>query len=180
MVPFYMNERNGPLFRRDMLTREGKEKELYKDILALVEPMGFGLVEASRSEHSGYVSLRVLISAGDREVNTDDLEKVYNIIYPRYQVLIGRDLELEVSSPGLQRVIKDTLEFRVFLGKSVRVYSNEHSCYVIGKIAEATDDELTLDEYLIEDKGETGERITLAYADIAKAKLEYRWEEGRK
>ena len=92
-------------------------------------------------------------------------------------VIFGdRDLELEVSSPGLQRSFKDVIEFSIFRGKLVRAYSVSFSSYITGKIDSADDGFVTLSECSIEDSGEKRDSITLPYSDIAKAKLEYRWE----
>ena len=96
--------------------------------------------------------------------------RLYSVIYA------DRDIQLEVSSPGLQRNFKDYMEFSVFTGKSVRVYSVPESSYITGKIESADSSSVTLSEYLVEDMNEKGDRITIPFSDIAKAKLEYRWE----
>lgn len=146
---------------------------LFLDLASLIEPMGYKLVEASRSEHKGTVSLRMLCYKGGDGITTEDLEAIYNVVYPRYSVLWTRDLELEVSSPGINRNIKDIGEFKIFLGKTVRVYAQSKSSYVVGKIEKADDDNLYLSSYLIEDTKEEGEEIRIEYSDISKAKLDY-------
>lgn len=146
---------------------------LFLDLASLIEPMGYKLVEASRSEHKGTVSLRMLCYKGGDGITTEDLEAIYNVVYPRYSVLWTRDLELEVSSPGINRNIKDIGEFKIFLGKTVRVYTQSKSSYVVGKIEKADDDYLYLSSYLIEDTKEEGEEIRIEYSDISKAKLDY-------
>lgn len=146
---------------------------LFLDLASLIEPMGYKLVEASRSEHKGTVSLRMLCYKGGDGITTEDLEAIYNVVYPRYSVLWTRDLELEVSSPGINRNIKDIGEFKIFLGKTVRVYAQSKSSYVVGKIEKADDDYLYLSSYLIEDTKEEGEEIRIEYSDISKAKLDY-------
>lgn len=146
---------------------------LFLDLASLIEPMGYKLVEASRSEHKGTVSLRMLCYKGGDGITTEDLEAIYNVVYPRYSVLWTRDLELEVSSPGINRNIKDIGEFKIFLGKTVRVYVQSKSSYVVGKIEKADDDYLYLSSYLIEDTKEEGEEIRIEYSDISKAKLDY-------
>lgn len=146
---------------------------LFLDLASLIEPMGYKLVEASRSEHKGTVSLRMLCYKGGDGITTEDLEAIYNVVYPRYSVLWTRDLELEVSSPGINRNIKDIGEFKIFLGKTVRVYAQSKSSYVVGKIEKADDDYLYLSSYLIEDTKEDGEEIRIEYSDISKAKLDY-------
>ena len=164
---------------RNMLSTDARSSQIYQDVLSIVSPMGYKLVEASRSEHQGYTQMRVLIAAEDHDVTTDDLEKVYQVVYPRYQVIISRDLELEVSSPGLPRNFKDILEFDVFQGKEVRCYSTQYSCYVVGTIKAAGVDSVTLSSYPIEDRNEKGEEIEIPYTDISKAKLEYCWEASK-
>ncbi len=156
-----------------MLTTDAFSSMLFLDLASLIEPMGYKLVEASRSEHKGTVSLRMLCYKGGDGITTEDLEAIYNVVYPRYSVLWTRDLELEVSSPGINRNIKDIGEFKIFLGKTVRVYVQSKSSYVVGKIEKADDDYLYLSSYLIEDTKEEGEEIRIEYSDISKAKLDY-------
>lgn len=156
-----------------MLTTNAFSSMLFLDLASLIEPMGYKLVEASRSEHKGTVSLRMLCYKGGDGITTEDLEAIYNVVYPRYSVLWTRDLELEVSSPGINRNIKDIGEFKIFLGKTVRVYVQSKSSYVVGKIEKADDDNLYLSSYLIEDTKEEGEEIRIEYSDISKAKLDY-------
>ena len=139
--------------------------------------LSLSLVEATDSVHQGAHHMRVVVYKKDGEVNTDDLATVYNLIYPRYSVIFAdRDMELEVSSPGLQRSFKDTIEFSIFSGKLVRVYSVSASAYIVGKIASADESSVTLAEAEVENSGEKREMMTLPFSDIAKAKLEYRWE----
>lgn len=161
-----------------MLTSDSKEKKLFQDVASLIDSLGLKTVEVSSVDQKNSAAMRVILYKEGEEISTEDLEKAYNIIYPRYEVLTGdRDLTLEVSSPGMQRNFKDVLEFDVFKGKVVRAYSVSNSCYVSGKILSSDEKSVTLGDYLIEDKKEKGESITLDYSDIAKAKLECRWEE---
>lgn len=163
--------------RRNMLTKDIQDKGLYKDMQDLMDSLSLDVVEVNTQENKGDVQLRVFLSKKSGEITTDDLENAYNIIYPRYSVLMRkRELTLEVTSPGLQRNLKDWHEFELFIGKDVRVYSTAYSSYVVGTIDLLDGDTLTLRNYLIEDKNEKGDSIALDYKDIAKAKLEYRWE----
>ncbi len=162
-----------------MLTDNAFSSVLFLDLSALIEPMGYSLVEATRTDHKGSVSLRMLCYKSEG-ITTDDLEKIYNVVYPRYQVLFSRDLNLEVSSPGIDRNIKDTGEFKVFAGKNVRVYSLSRSSYINGKIRNSDDTSLTLSPYLIADTDEMGDEISIDYSDISKAKLDYFTEAGEK
>jgi len=88
-----------------------------------------------------------------------------------------RDLQLEVSTPGLQRTLKDVYEFGLFTGKRVRVYDTSKEAWVSGIIAQADQTSVQLSQVFIEDAKEMIETMSVAYADIQKAKLDYRWED---
>ena len=161
-----------------MLTKEASSNELFKNVAQCIKTVDLDTVEVTQSRDKGCTNMRVVLSKREGEINTDDLEKAYNVIYPMYQVLSqDRDLNLEVSSPGIQRNLKDVYEFEVFKGKTVRVYSTFYSSYIVGKIDSSDDESVTLTSYTIEDKKESGEIIKLNYDTIAKAKLECIWEE---
>lgn len=155
-----------------MLTSDASKSILFLDISSLIENIGYSLVEVSKSEVKNNVKIRVLCHKRDGSITTDDLEKIYNLIYPRLSLTYSRSLELEVSSPGISRNFKDTIEFKIFRGERVRAYSNKYSCYVTGDIKDADDESVTLSSYIIEDRKESGEEIKLEYSDIAKAKLD--------
>ena len=160
-----------------MLKEDGKTSTLYQDVDRLVSALGFLTVEVTDSIHQGTHSMRVIAAKPDGDITTEDLAELYNLIYPRYSVIYSdRDLQLEVSSPGLQRSFSDVLEFSVFRGRLVRVYSVSRSEYIIGTITVSDDESVVLSSYEAEGSKEKGERISLQYSDIAKAKLEYRWE----
>lgn len=157
----------------------GEEKnDIFREIDSLVSSLSLIPVEVSKIENKNSISLKVVLYKKDSEINTDDLEKAYNLLFPRYSVLFdSRDLTLEVSSPGLQRTLKDYHEFSVFEGKRVRLYSVSFSSYVSGIVKSTDEKSVVLTNYIIEDKKEEGEEVTLLFSDIAKAKLDYKWED---
>ena len=143
-------------------------------------PMGYKVVDVQKRETPGGVDLYLTVFLADRDVTTDDLAEVYNIVYPRYQVIFGiRDLTLEVSSPGMQRNFKDVYEFTLFRGKLVKVYSSTYSSNIEGTISDADDNGVTLTSAVVQDTGESFETLSLSYDEIQKAKLTYRWEEKK-
>ena len=161
-----------------MLTENAASDALYTEVKSLAGALGLKLVEVTSARTQGVRNMRVILYREDEEINTDDLARAYNLIYPRYSVIYNdRDLQLEVSSPGLQRNLKDVSEFSIFTGRDVRVYSLSRSSYVVGCIEKADQASVTLSDCLVEDSGEEAPELTLAFSDIQKAKLEYRWEE---
>jgi ribosome maturation factor RimP len=118
------------------------------------------------------------VLAKEDEVSVDHCAKVYRLVYPRMELQLGeRDLQLEVSTPGLQRNFKDVYEFSLFTGKRVRVYDTSKDAWVSGIIAQADTTSVQLTQVYIEDAKEMIETMSIAYADIQKAKLDYRWED---
>ena len=116
-----------------MLAKGIKESKLYREMSELLEPMGLLVVDAVKNETAQGVQLIITVFSPEREVNTDDLAEVYNIVYPRYSVIYqDRDLSLEVSSPGMTRNFKDIHEFELFKGRLVRVYSSTFSTWIEG------------------------------------------------
>jgi len=164
-----------------MLRNEIEKNEMFIQMSELVSPLGFKVVDAVRNESAAGVQLHLTVYCEDHEINTDDLAAVYNVVYPRYQVLLSvRDLTLEVSSPGLQRNFKDVYEFTLFKGKLVKVYSLRFSSHVEGVIRQAGDDSVELADACVMDTNEKFGSLVLPFEDIQKAKLTYRWEEKKK
>ena len=163
-----------------MLGYTEEKSELFTEIETLVRSLSLSLVEVTKSERKGGVDMTVILYDREKDITIDELENAYNIIYPRYSVLLGeRDLNLVVSSPGLGRNIRDCSEFSVFTGKRVRLYSTHYSSYVSGVIESCDGKSVTLSNYLIEDRKESGERTVIEYGTIAKAKLDYKWEDEK-
>ena len=166
--------------KRTMLSNNIRSSALFNELSELLSGMDLKVVDCVKNETAQGIQLIVTIFSPNREVNTDDLAEVYNILYPRYSVIFqDRDLSLEVSSPGLTRNLKDFYEFSVFIGKLVRVYSTTYACWVEGYISSNSDESVTLTSALIVDTNETKEELVLSYGEIQKAKLAYRWEDSK-
>lgn len=144
----------------------------------LLEAMGITLVDINRIDRGKSVTVTMVIVAKEAEVSVDHCAKVYRLVYPRMELQLGeRDLQLEVSTPGLQRTLKDVYEFSLFTGKRVRVYDMSKEAWVSGIIAQADQTSVQLSQVFIEDAKEMIETMSVAFSDIQKAKLDYRWED---
>ncbi|MDY0290231.1 MAG: ribosome assembly cofactor RimP [Sphaerochaeta sp.] len=143
-----------------------------------MEALGITLVDISRIDRGFSVGVHITIMTKEREVDVADCSKVYKLVYPRMEMLLGeRDLELEVSTPGLQRTIKDVYEFTLFEGRRVRVYDTEHKDWVSGLVTGSDATSVTLGNAFIGDSKEMIETMVAPFARIQKAKLDYRWED---
>jgi ribosome maturation factor RimP len=133
-------------------------------VTPIVEGMGFALVELrhNRSRRQNHVSVVVYRPQG---VGVEDCAAMSRTLYPRLELIEGlEDLRLEVSSPGLDRVIKSFEEFGIFKGRGVRVLRVGCDDFLPGIIVEVTGETLVLRA--------RGETIEIRRADIRKARLD--------
>ena len=162
-----------------MIQKGIEETPLFREYEPLLSAMGITLVDINEIDRGSSVLVTIVILAKEEEVNVDHCAKVYRLVYPRMELILGeRDLQLEVTTPGLQRTIKDSYEFSLFTGKRVRVYDTSKTAWVSGIIKTCDDHSLTLDEVFIEDEKEMIETMVVELASIQKAKLDYRWEDN--
>lgn len=148
-----------------------REDALYLELNPLIEQLHLLLVDAFQQEQHASVQVRIVITTPGHSATIDDCARVHKLVEPRISVLHpgGKDVNLEVSTPGLQRSFKDFHEFHLFTGKRVRV------------LCEGSDDWISA----IIEKSELrrvwlrtdSEMIVREDIDIRKAKLEFRWEE---
>ena len=103
------------------------------------------------------------ITIADCERVSREIEAVLDVEDP-----IPYSYVLEVSSPGLDRPIRRSEDFRRFTGKTIRAVTNEpvgKETFFIGKLVEADDNQIVL--LLPKDR-----KITIPYNNISKARLE--------
>jgi ribosome maturation factor RimP len=81
----------------------------------------------------------------------------------------GNDISVEVSTPGINRLVKDGVELAHYRGRGVRLWRTDISDWSAGLLE-------AVDEQGITIKGKEG-MIRLEYAIIAKAKLDPSQEE---
>ncbi len=163
-----------------MLERELQENPLYIEYEPLLAELGLTIVEIAQVNRREGVNVVIIILAREGDTTVDQCADVYRLVFPRMQLALGeRDLSLEVSTPGLERYFKDVHEFTLFAGRRVRVYDNGRSAWVSGIIEEVQEGSVVLTEVFVEGKSEKTERMNIVYTAIQKAKLDYRWEDGR-
>lgn len=148
-------------------------KELEIRVREIIEPvimsLGIRLDYMELNKVRGNLLLRVFI---DKEggVTIDDCELVSHEIGAVLDVEdpIPASYTLEVSSPGLDRPLRNPEDFKRFSGKTIRVttYSPvDKQTFFIGDIIEAGDNDVVL--LLPRDR-----RVVIPYSNISKARLE--------
>ena len=117
-------------------------RELLESIL---KGLGFSLIELVISRHRGSVQIRLVIYNG-KSIGTNDCSAVHRAVMPRLELFFGSqvsdegtrpDIYLEVSSPGIDRLIKDGIEFTNYIGKEVRCYCTDISDWTAGVLESA-------------------------------------------
>ena len=103
-------------------------------------------------------------------LGTGDCAKAHHSMLPWLeQAFPGRDISMEVSTPGINRVIKDKAELALYRGRGLRVWRTDISDWSAGILEDADGQWITI-------KGKEG-LIQLDYGIIAKAKLDPSQEE---
>ena len=138
----------------------------YKDCSPLVGGLGYTLVELHVAPQKGTVRISAVIASKDPSVDigVNDCSKVHHALLPRLEAILGTDdTYMELTSPGMERNIKNAAEFSVFIGREVRVWDKTVTDWVGGKIVSADDKTVTLEK--------DGENHVFSFENIAKAKF---------
>ena len=137
------------------------DKELENIILPLLDGLGLSLVEISIGRHKGDVKINLVLYK-EEGVGLDDLTKAQKVLRPRLELEFDReDLSMEISSPGMSRVIKNPREYRIFIGRRIRILLDEE--WIDGTLKGSDDENISIE---IEN-----EELDIPVKRIRKAKL---------
>lgn len=138
----------------------------YKECAPLVEGLGYTLVELRIAPAKGTTRISAVIASKDAtvDIGVNDCSKVHHALLPRLEAILGtEDTYMELTSPGMERNIKNAAEFAVFVGREVRVWDKTVTDWVGGKILSADNKSVTLEK--------DGTPVTVTFENIAKAKF---------
>lgn len=147
-----------------------KNIKYYKECEPLVEGLGYKLVDLKIIPAKNTTKISAVVSPINPQDNmgVNDCAKVHRILLPRLEALLGTDdTTMELTSPGIEHNIKNAAEFSVFTGREVRVWDKIKTDWISGKIDSSDEKSVTLEL-------ENGEKITILYENIAKAKFIYK------
>jgi len=149
---------------------DAEAADVRRSLQAVLDGLGLRLVELTVSRHRGSghslrsVQLRAVIYNG-ASIGTDDCAKAHRALMPRLDLAFpGQDIYLEVSSPGINRLIKDGAEFTCYINRGVRCYRTDISDWTAGILESAGEKGIVL-------KTKDGD-VNLDFEIIAKAKLD--------
>ena len=173
--PFFLVQRElalGKAMQYTIPDTESRDPDrlLYQSLEEVIRGMGMSLIELSvcrrkgRSGSPGSVQVRAFIYA-DGIISIDDCSRVHRAILPRLELVSpGQDIYLEVSSPGIDRLIKDGREFIYYTGKGIKCFRTDTSDWTQGILLAADEKKIVLRS--------GDEEISLPYEIIAKARLD--------
>jgi ribosome maturation factor RimP len=122
-------------------------------------------VELTVSRHRGAAQVRAVVYKPGA-LGVDDCSRVHHALLPRLELAFpGQDLYVEVSSPGIDRLIKDGAEFTFYTGRGLKCYRTDISDWSEGILESADEQGIIL-------RGKAG-AIHISYENIAKAKLDF-------
>ena len=142
----------------------------YTESEKLVNSLGYHLVELKISPHKGTTHILAVITTlvPTEEIGVDDCSKVHHKLLPFLEEKLGTDdTYMELTSPGMERNIKNAAEFALFIGREVRVWDKTVTDWVGGKLVAADEKSLTLEIT----KDDASSQKQISFADIAKAKF---------
>ena len=143
----------------------------YSECEELVSSLGYHLVELKISPHKGTTHILAVITGDDPSVNigVNDCSKVHRVLLEKLEEILGtEDTYMELTSPGMERNIKNAAEFALFTGREVRVWDKTVTDWVGGKVVSSDKTSVTLET---ESEDGTSEKKTVSYENIAKAKF---------
>ncbi|MDR1419281.1 MAG: ribosome assembly cofactor RimP [Treponema sp.] len=155
-------------------TPEEERDSLYNSLEPVAGGLGLSLVEAAVSRKGESVQVRLVVyrkaetgADGRRRsgyVGIDDCSAFHRAVLPLLErAFPGTDYSLEVSSPGIDRRIRDGAEFAHYKGERIRCYRTDISDWSEGILESSDNAGIMLG-------GKDGP-LRLDYEVIAKAKL---------
>ena len=143
----------------------------YQECENVASSLGYHLVELKFSKQGSTTHILAVITGDDPTVNigVNDCSKVHHALLPKIEEILGTDdTYMELTSPGMERNIKNAAEFALFKGRQVRVWDKTVTDWVGGKVVSSDNASITLE---VENPDGSVEQKTVSYTDIAKAKL---------
>lgn len=143
----------------------------YTECEKIVSQLGFHLVELKISPQNGVVKIDATITGDDpsKNISVNDCSRVHKVLLEALEEMLGTDnTYMELSSPGMERNIRNAAEFALFTGREIRIFDKDSTDWVGGKLVSADDKSLVLE---IKKEDGSSEQKNIPFEQIAKAKF---------
>lgn len=153
------------------------ETKVEEAINSIVESLGFEIEYVEFVKEGENNVLRVVIDKGNEKMWVDDCEKVSRAIEDTVDKNINQEYVLEVSSPGLERQLKNIKLYKKYISKEahVKLYKKQDDVKEFNGIIQSVDEEKQAVVFLV---GGTEKEILLK--DIAVAYTTYDFDKALK
>jgi ribosome maturation factor RimP len=145
-----------------------------------VEGLGFDLVELRKGGTGRRPLLDIRIDRQDgSRITIDDCAAVSRVLEPLLDAsgLVGENYVLEVSSPGVERPLRNAADWRRFAGKTAKVLAPSLGGRLEVEVIGVDDSSGETMAVMRESRG-IEHRIPLS--EVREARLVFRWNEGKK
>ena len=137
----------------------------------VIEDLGYELYDLKDLQYQGQRIIRVSIDH-EQGIQLEDCVRIDQMLQKLFDENdpIEEAYTLEVSSPGIFRVLKNPEHFRRFTGERIKIRLKKKingMRQAIGKLCSSTEDGI---QFLPENESEEG--LFIAYGNISKARLE--------
>ncbi|MBE0492544.1 MAG: ribosome maturation factor RimP [Sulfurospirillum sp.] len=141
---------------------------LTQTIEQIVSSCGVQLYDTEVTSEGGRKIFRIYITATDG-VTLEKCAEISHILSPIFDLEppLEDEYTLEISSPGIERPLKNLKHFQASIGEILKV-KLINTDKIIGKLEKVSDKEITLLE-------NDGEITTIAFDEIAKARTYFEW-----
>jgi len=134
-----------------------------EEISPLVHALGFTLIDVNVFRSKGARAVRLVIYRREG-VGIDDCAAVSRSVHPRLELMDELSgCSLEVSSPGIGRILKGPAEYELFRGRGAAVLREGHSEWLKGVIDRTEEGALQM-------KSE-GKTVSIPFDKIKRVKL---------
>lgn len=117
-----------------------KDIPYFADCEPLVESMGFKLVDLNVFRKQNGWHIKAVIKGKKAGIGIKDCASVHRTLQMRLEALIGsQDIAMEVSSPGINRVLKRSVELFAFQGEAAEIWDasiTEWRCGILKAVNE--------------------------------------------
>jgi ribosome maturation factor RimP len=144
-----------------------------------VEGLDYALVELRQGGTSRSPLLDIRIDRRDgSKISVDDCAMVSRALEPRLDAsgLVGENYVLEVSSPGVERPLRNAADWRRFAGRTAKVLAPSLGGRLEVEVIGVDDSSGEAVAVMREGRG-IEHRVPLS--DVREARLVFRWKEGK-
>lgn len=147
------------------------EENVKNKIESKVQELGFEIEYVEFVKEGENHILRIVLDKPGQTVDVDDCEKVSRFVENDVDALITKEYILEVSSPGVERQLKNMNLYQKYIGSEifVKLFQKINNQKELQGILE----DVNVEENTICVKLESGESLTIALSQISSAHTVY-------